>query len=103
MAKELKPRGCGCLQDASILLLGAWNLTGPDTASSPSFVMPLEGSLCCNRTSLCREIDLSNGSCIFLLRYIYHIFYWNRIKVKLETKITLITNFMIQYVVNPSA
>lgn len=86
-----------------VRLAGARYFTGLDISSSPRFVMLLKGSLCCNITSLYREIVLSNGFCGFFLRYIYHIFYWNRIKVELETKITLITNFMIQYVVNPSA
>lgn len=84
-------------------LAGARYFTGLDASSLPRFVMLLRGSLCCNITSMYREIVLSNGFCGFFLRYIYHIFYWNRIKAKLETKITLITNFMIQYVVNPSA
>ena len=85
-------------------LVGERYFTRLDISSSPRFVMLLKGSLCCNITSLYREIVLSNGFCRFFFpRYIYHIFYWNKIKAKLETKITLITNFMIQYVVNPSA
>lgn len=74
-----------------------------DTSSSPKFVMLLRGSLSCNITSLCRQIDLSNGFYFFFFKVYLSYLLLNRIKAELETKITLITNFMIQYVVNPSA
>lgn len=54
---------------------GAWYFTGLSISSSPRFMMLLRGSLCCNVTSLYREIFLSNGFCrffkgIFILSFI---------------------------------
>lgn len=68
------PSGC------SVLLpwgeaCGTWYFTGLNVSSSPRFVMLFKGFLCCNITSLYREIVLSNGFCrffkgIFILSFI---------------------------------
>lgn len=72
MAGKLQPRGWGAVGGCKCppgcpgaRLVGARYFTGLDTSSAPRFVMLLKGSLCCNITSLYREIVLSNGFCGF--------------------------------------